>query len=288
MKNRKNFEQPELSVEELSHALYEANKRLADMNKKLEESNKALDALNQKLSDSIRDKNEIYQNISHDLRSPITAIHNSIEYLESLDRITEEDVRSVLPLMSSRTTALEHMINQIFLITKLDTTDELMKLLDVPCRDFLEDFFYMTEADSRFDSRKLILDVPSNMDAVIKIDPDYMKRALDNLFNNALRHTYDGSEIRLSAEILSENGQKNVAVTVSNNGLPLTQNDIDHVFDRSWTGSSSRTPDSKSGAGLGLSIVKSIAEHHYGTVTAFSDPEKGISAAFRIILPLQE
>ena len=54
---------------------------------------------------------------------------------------------------------------------------------------FLKDFFFMTEADSRFYDRSLIMDVPDDLNVMIKIDPDYMKRALDNLFNNALRHT---------------------------------------------------------------------------------------------------
>ncbi len=287
MNNRKNYERPELSVEELSRALYEANKKLADMNKRLEESNLALDAANRRLEDNIRLKMEIYQNISHDLRSPITAIHNSIEYLESLPVITEDDVRSVLPLMSSRTSALERMINEIFLITRLDTSDSLMQLQEIPCRDFLEDFFFMTEADSRFDDRSLILDVPDDLDITIKIDPDYMKRALDNLFNNALRHTDKDNEIRLSAKKGGTNDDPTIEISVSNNGAPLSDKDATHVFDRSWTGSSSRTPDAKSGIGLGLSIVKSIIEQHHGTVTAFSDTENGVSAAFKITLPVR-
>ncbi|SKB63776.1 Histidine kinase-, DNA gyrase B-, and HSP90-like ATPase [Lachnospiraceae bacterium] len=285
MKNKKNFEQPELSVEELSHALYEANKKLAETNKKLEESNKALDEANQRLEHNIRLKMEIYQNISHDLRSPITAIHNSIEYLDSLPVITEEDVRSVLPLMSSRTSALERMISEIFLITRLDTSDSLMQLQEIPCRDFLEDFFFMTEADSRFHDRCLMLDVPDDLNLIIKIDPDYMKRALDNLFNNALRHTEKGDKICLSAKEGGSKENLTVEIILSNNGLPLSDEDASHVFDRSWTGSSSRTPDSKSGIGLGLSIVKSIIEQHHGTVTAFSDAENEMSAAFKITLP---
>ncbi len=285
MKNKKNFEQPELSVEELSHALYEANMKLADMNKKLEESNRALDAANQQLAENIRLKMEIYQNISHDLRSPITAIHNSIEYLESLPVITEDDVRSVLPLMSSRTSALERMISEIFLITRLDTSDSLMLFQEIPFRDFLEDFFFMTEADPRFCDRCLDLDIPDDPDIIIRIDPDYMKRALDNLFNNALRHTEKGNTIRLSAKKVISGESPAIEITVSNNGAPLSREDAVHVFDRSWTGSSSRTPDSKSGIGLGLSIVKSIIGQHHGTVTAFSDTENDISAAFRITLP---
>lgn len=287
MKNRKNYEQPELSVEELSRALYEANKKLADMNKKLEESNQALDAANQRLEENIRLKMEIYQNISHDLRSPITAIHNSIEYLESLPVISDEDIRSVLPLMSSRTSALERMINEIFLITRLDTSDSLMQLQEIPCRDFLEDFFFMTDADPRFRDRRLILDVPDDLDLIINIDPDYMKRALDNLFNNALRHTEKDNKICLSAKKGRSNDNLSVEITVSNDGTPLNPEDAAHVFERSWTGSSSRTPDAKSGIGLGLSIVKSIIEQHHGTVTAFSDTENGISAAFKITLPAE-
>ena len=101
---KKSFEAPNLTVKNLSRALYDAN---------------------QKQSEIIRERDEIYANISHDLRSPITAIHNAIEYLQSLDHISEEDIKATLPLLAARTEMLEYMIEEIFLLTKLDSSSDM-------------------------------------------------------------------------------------------------------------------------------------------------------------------
>ena len=98
MKNK--FEIPELSVEELSHALYEANLKLIDANKRLKDEEK------QRL--------DFYANISHDLRAPVTAISNSIEYLLSASDLSKNETQETLVIIQKRTEYLQKLINDIF------------------------------------------------------------------------------------------------------------------------------------------------------------------------------
>lgn len=260
MENKKTFETPDLSIKELSHALYEAN---------------------QALSETIRQRNEFFANISHDLRSPITAIHNCIEYLQSLDRITEDDIKDVLPLLSSRSAMLEHMINDIFLLTKLDCSEDMLHFGKVPVDAFLEDFFFMYEVDEQYSDRELLLDISDNCDTVISMDAPYMKRALDNIMKNALAHTSKGDTISLSAHSIGSY----IEIIIANTGEKISQKDLPHIFERSYMSSDSRTPDKNHGAGLGLSICKSIIEKHGGSISAHSIESSDRGCEFHIQLP---
>ena len=260
MDNKKTFETPDLSVKELSHALYEAN---------------------QALSEIIRQRNEFFANISHDLRSPITAIHNCIEYLQSLDKIGEDDIREVLPLLSSRAEMLEKMINDIFLLTKLDCSEDMMHFEKVPADAFLEDFFYMYEADEQYSERRLSLNISEACDIEIGMDVSYMKRALDNIFKNALTHTKEGDSISLSADY----DGTDLEIIISNSGETISAKDLPHIFERSYMSSDSRTPDKNHGAGLGLSICRMIVEKHGGKVFALSDETSGKGCEFHIVIP---
>lgn len=260
---KKDFKTPDLTIEDLTLSLYNVN---------------------QKLQQTIRERDEIYANISHDLRSPVTAIHNSIEYLQSLEHVTEKDIQSVLPLLYERTLILEKMINDIFLLTKLDSADSLLHMKDIPARDFLEDFFFMCDADTKYNDRNLILDVSESLSATICIDPIYMNRALDNLFSNALKFTHSNDTIKLSATYKASYLQ----IVVSDTGIGIDPHELENVFRRSYMTSSARTPSVSSGAGLGLSICKSIVEKHNGTIKCKSNPAKYHGSHFIIELPASE
>lgn len=262
-KNIKNeYTDPSLSVEDLSHALFDANQKMAGI---------------------IKERDEIFANISHDLRSPITAIHNAVEYLESDLDISPEEQKKAIHLIHERTDALQTMINNIFLLTRLDNSgDKMLKKEDIPCGPFLEDFFYLCEADSKYSKRNLILDVPEDFNYLISIDPHQMNRVLDNLFNNALKHTSSDASITLSASIA---GNK-VIITVADDGEGISHEDLAHIFDRSYKVDTSRTPTSNSGAGLGLSICQKIISIHDGTISCESDPENHKGTRFIIQLPV--
>lgn len=258
------FTEPELTVEDLSHALFEANRKLAA---------------------TIEERNELFANISHDLRSPITAIHNAVEYLESGHDLSPEEIAKAIHLIHERTDALQSMINNIFMLTKLDHSDSsYLNLECIPCGPYLEDFFFLCEADSKYSKRELILDVPENFEYKILIDPNEFNRVLDNLFTNALNHTKEGTSISLLAKV-SESNKDMLVISVKDNGDGIPQSSIPYIFDRSYKIDSSRTPSGNSGAGLGLSICKKIVELHGGTISCHSAPDIA-GTEFRIKLPI--
>lgn len=264
--NKSRFEKPELSVEELSRALYEVNLKLQDANQKLKEQEQA--------------RLEFYANISHDLRAPVTALSNSIEYMLEHKALSFEETRETLLIMQKRTQYMEHLIHDIFLLSSLDSSDNKVHKETVDMRFLLEDYFYMCEADSRYENAELTLALPDDLQVTLYVDPALLQRVLDNLFTNALKYSKGVPQITLGAYIEEDA----FIVYVEDHGIGIATEHLSKIFDRSYMVQQSRTPDSNSSSGFGLSIVKSIIEHHSGTISCESELEKG--SRFIIQLPL--
>ena len=112
------------------------------------------------------------------------------------------------------------------------------------------------------------------------IDIESFTRTLDNLFTNAYKYSKEGATIGLKAY----NDHNKIVIVVYDTGLGIPKADIPKIFNRSYTVSSARTPETVTGSGLGLAIVKTIVEHHKGRVRCES--ELGVGSKFFIELPL--
>lgn len=266
--NKTPFVTPELTVEELSIALYRANQKLDQANKELIQSQ--------------REKSDLFANISHDLRSPVTAIQSAVEYLLSIEQLDKEEIVPILQMIHRRIDFLEQLINDIFLLSSIDSSKDVMHYETINIGMFLEDFFYCTEADAKYNKRKLILDVPTTFPHLVLIDGKMIYRVLDNLFTNALKYSEDGATICLHTEKKDAN---TVLISVSDTGIGIAENELEKVFDRTYMSCQARTPSNVTGCGLGLSIAKSVVECHGGKIWCESSFGKG--STFSFTLPIE-
>jgi signal transduction histidine kinase len=260
------FVKPELSVEELSIALYQANRKLEQTNKELLHSRQEL--------------TEVFVNISHDLRSPVTAIRNSVEYLLSQEELDSKEVLHILQLVNRRVNYLEQLISDVFLLSSIDSSKKILKFETVNIGMFLEDFFFGCEADKKYANRRLILTVSEDFGYMVSIDCKLMVRVMDNLFTNALKYSMEDSSIILSA-IHSE---EEVIISIEDTGFGIAEEHQTKIFDRTYMVSTSRTPGQMSGCGLGLAISKAIVENHGGRIWCESEP--GTGSIFSFTLPI--
>lgn len=260
------FEKPELSVEELSIALYNSNQRLSEVNRQLKESE--------------RSRLEMLSNLSHDLRSPVATIRSYIEYLLSFDTIDENETRSILALINNKVLLLDHLMNELLTITTLDAaTEDSFNFEPVQIGMFLEEFFYSCMADKKYEERALIMKVPSEFPYISSIDTNMFNRVLDNLFNNALKYSSTGDSIILDAY----HKEEEVIISVSDTGIGIEASNLTKIFDRTFMVSNARTPGISKGCGLGLSIVQSIVIKHNGRIWCESQLNEG--STFYIALP---
>lgn len=264
---KKYFIPPGLSTDDLSAKLLKAYTELQEANEKLIHEEQM--------------RTEMFANISHDLRSPITAIRNSIEYLSSAASVTQEELATALQLLNRKILNLESLINDIFLLTTVENTNIPFHLEHLELGMYLEEYFFSCEADKKYSKRHLILDVPEHFPYTVSVDIDRFNRVLDNLFTNALKYSSENASIILGARLSSND--KKVIISIKDTGIGIPSDSISKIFERSYTVSSARTPDS-SGTGLGLSIAKTIMERLNGEI--WCESKEGIGSTFYLSLPI--
>lgn len=265
---KKYFIPPGLSTDDLSAKLLKAYSQLQEANEKLIYEEQM--------------RTEMFANISHDLRSPITAIRNSIEYLSSSDSVTPNELHTTLQLLDKKIIHLESLINDIFLLTTVENTNIPFHLEQLELGMYLEEFFFSCEADKKYSKRRLVLDVPEHFPYIVSIDADRFNRVLDNLFTNALKYSSENASITLGVKLSSN--KKSVIISIKDTGIGIPANSISKIFERSYTVSSARTPGS--GTGLGLSIAKIIMERMNGEI--WCESIEGNGSTFYLLLPIFE
>lgn len=268
METKKKFEQPHVD----SNTVVELSKKLIEANNKLK---------------TVQDERKILlENISHDLRAPLTAIRSTIDYMNQKGNgdysvISSDEMSKMMNLLDSRVRALEVLINDLYYLTSIENSSSENNFDVVPLGQFLEEYFFSVEIDEKYKDNELILDVPEELNAFVRIDTVKMNRVLDNLFTNAMKYSAKGSSIELGAFL---NGN-NACVFVKDNGNGISEEDLPHIFERSFRASDSRTPIKEEGNGFGLAIAKAIVEQQGGKIYCKSVFEEG--STFYIELPIE-
>ena len=264
---KKTFEQPKVDSD-----------TIAELSAKLIESNNKLKAAE-------RERTMMLENISHDLRAPLTAIRSTIDYLrEKCDEgrfdLSESETTQMVSLLDSRARTLEDLISDLYYLTCLESGRESLRLERLPIARFLEEFFFAVEIDDKYAGYNLSLEVPDDLGCFVNIDVAKISRVLDNLFTNARKYPDEGSGIVLGA--YEENGF--VSFYIKDNGQGIPAEDIPFIFERTYRVSSARTPSKESSSGLGLSIARNIVEQHGGEIRCESVYGEG--STFFVRLPI--
>jgi len=220
-------------------------------------------------------KNDFIHTVSHDLRSPLTAI---MGYVELLDRIgplndqQKEFVRRIQSSVNSITTLVNDLLDLGRLEAGFDSRKDLVAM-DGILRYTLDNYFNQIK-DKRL---KVTVDVPQTLLPVLG-NPIRLRQMLDNLIGNAIKYTPEGGSVSIRMNV--EEDQLITAVKDSGIGIPLS--DQAHIFDKFYR--ASNAPKGVAGTGLGLAIVKSIVDNHEGRVWVESKLREGTT--FFVVLPL--
>lgn len=265
------FESPSIesnTIETLSAKLLDVTNQLSKSNEKLKKEQK--------------EREEMLANISHDLRAPITAIRSAVDYLQSGQKISTADRDSYIHMIDRRTKTLETLIQDMYYLFCVEDTSKILELEVVDAAFFFEEYFYDAISDRKYDTHNMFLDIEPGLACSIKIDIQKVVRVMDNLFTNALKYSPDGSNITLHLRMIPEaNNRSNalysdaLSIEVEDTGMGIPADALQNIFKRTYTVSNSRTPNTETGSGLGLSIVKAIVERHGGSVRCVSEIGKG-------------
>ena len=197
-------------------------------------------------------------NISHDLRTPLTAILGYIQLLND-GMVCEKERKDYLEIIESRTKVLQELITNFYELSIIESDEYNISLQNINLYNILCNsiaLFYDTLIQKGFD-----VDVDIDMDTTIILgNKDAVVRIFSNLINNILKYGKD-------RVLISQKCFKNSIVTKFSNYAPdLNQYDINHIFDRFFTADRIRTGQN---TGIGLTIVKELVNKMGHTVDAF-------------------
>ncbi|GHV68556.1 hypothetical protein AGMMS49928_08350 [Spirochaetia bacterium] len=218
--------------------------------------------------------------VTHDLKTPLALIKAYTEAIE--DGITEDPAThtSATEIISAKVDQLESMINDLLEFVRMDTGEWRGKLQKVTIAAFLRNTVKAFSADAELLRHEFNHEIAVPENLCIPMDESLALRALENLVNNAIRYTPDGSVISLNAGIAGTTMQ----ITVSDNGPGIDKADLPHIFELFYRGTSSRR---EQGMGLGLAVVKWVVDSHNWTIEAHSEREGKTGTCFCITVPLE-
>ncbi|MBG9791445.1 hypothetical protein ABD76_02440 [Paenibacillus dendritiformis] len=212
------------------------------------------------------ERRKMISNISHDLRTPLTSMLGYIDVLQN-DTLSEKDREEYVNIIQRKGNDISNLIEYFFELAKIDAEDIAIEIsrinLSGVVQETLLDFYYDFEKED-ITPKINIPDYP----LYVLGDPMSIRRILSNLLSNALRYGKEGKIVGI--ELREEKDW--IWLDIWNKGTVISKSNIEHIFERTYTGEYSRNPVLK-GNGLGLAIVKRLVELQNGSITVTSEPE---------------
>jgi signal transduction histidine kinase len=226
-------------------------------------------------------RRESVSNLSHDLRSPLTATVACLETLQQRWQIdpARADDQSLVQVALRNTRNAAQLVRSLGDLALLDEPEFRLRPMMLDLGEVLDDIG-MRFAD-RATRQGVILhhDNPDGATVFAAVDIELFERAIANLVDNALRFTTAGGQITLRAQA-HEHG---VEVEVADTGCGIEATEIEHLFDRLYSGrTAGAASTADGGTGLGLAIVKRIVELHHGEVAVRSSVGQGTTMTIRL------
>ena len=222
-------------------------------------------------------RRELVAAVSHDLRTPLTALRAMLEALSDGVVDDPDTIRRYHETMSAQVTHLARLIDDLFELSQLDAVSRPFDLatgdLTAVVREAAETLALSTA------SRDVTIEFRENGPARVLLDSVRIARVIGNLVDNAIHHAPQGSVIAVSVRVSGDDA----LVSIDDEGPGIPPGDLERIFDRFYRGEKSRSR-THGGAGLGLAIARGIVEAHDGTIWAEDRTEGG--ARFMFSIPL--
>jgi heavy metal sensor kinase len=226
-----------------------------------------------RIEDSFLSERRFIQDVSHELKTPLTILKGELEVALKKRRPPEE-YEALLQSNLEETEKMSRIISDMLTLARFDNRDVKLERSSVGLKELLKD---ITETLTPLAAKRSItLRLQAAQDVAVEGDAGQLERLFINLMDNAVKYSRDGGSVAVS--VGSVGGRPVVSVTDAGVGIPAA--DLPHIFKRFYRADSSR---SSSGFGLGLAIAQSIAEAHNAEIKAESVPGRG--STFTVLFP---
>ena len=241
--------------------------------------------MRRRLKESTEEKNliekenkELISNISHDLKTPITAVKGYIEGIMDGVADTPEKMDRYVRTIYNKTNEMDHLINELTFYSKIDTNRIPYTFSKLNVEDYFADCAEEVGLELETQGIELVYANYVEKDVMVIADGEQIRRVIHNIISNAIKYMDKPKGI---IQIRIKDVGDFIQIEIEDNGKGIGPKDLPYIFDRFYRTDVSRN-SSKGGSGIGLSIVKKILEDHGGKVWATS--RLGIGAIMYFVL----
>ena len=221
---------------------------------------------------------ELISNISHDLKTPITAIKGYVEGIQDGVASSPEKLNKYIRTIYNKANDMDRLIDELTFYSKIDTNKIPYNFSKINVAEYFGDCVEEVGLDMETRGIELGYFNYVDEDVVVIADAEQMKRVINNIIGNSLKYL-DKKKGILNIRIKDDGDF--IQVIIEDNGKGIAAKDLPYIFDRFYRTDSSRN-SSKGGSGIGLSIVKKIIEDHGGRIWATS--KEGIGTEIHFVL----
>ncbi|MDE6945163.1 MAG: HAMP domain-containing histidine kinase [Lachnospiraceae bacterium] len=221
---------------------------------------------------------ELVSNISHDLKTPITAIKGYVEGIMDGVADTPEKMNKYIKTIYDKANDMDRLINELTTYSGIDNNRIPYTFRRINVADYFGDCVEEVGLDLESKNIQLNYDDLVEPSTQIIADPEQLKRVISNIIGNSVKYM-DKEQGIIDIRILDE--VDSIRVEIEDNGMGIAAKDLPNVFERFYRTDASRN-SSKGGSGIGLSIVKKIIEDHGGYIWATSRETEGTCMHFVI------
>ncbi len=219
---------------------------------------------------------ELISNISHDLKTPITAIKGYVEGLMDGVADTPEKVDKYVKTIYNKANDMDKLINELTTYSGIDSNRIPYNFHRINVGDYFGDCVEEVGLDLESKNIKLNYSNLVDADTIVIADPEQMKKVINNIISNSVKYM-DKPQGSIDIRILDETDA--IRIEIEDNGKGIAQKDLQKIFERFYRTDASRN-SAQGGSGIGLSIVKKIIEDHGGYIWATSREGEGTCMHF--------
>ena len=225
-----------------------------------------------------KDNKELISNISHDLKTPITAVKGYVEGIMDGVADTPEKMDRYIRTIYNKANEMDRLINELTFYSKIDTNRIPYTFTKIHVADYFEDC--VEELSLELEARHIELTYFNYLeeDEVIIADAEQLKRVINNIISNSIKYM---DKPRKVINIRLRDAGDFIQVEIEDNGKGIGQKELPRIFDRFYRTDASRN-STRGGSGIGLSIVRKILEDHGGKVWANS--KEGVGTVMYFVL----
>lgn len=219
-------------------------------------------------------RNDLLSSIAHDLRTPLSSISGTASVLlQKMNDINDDKRNDMLLTISDEAFRLGRLVENILNITKLESTDFIVKKEWYPLEEIIVSA--TSRVEKLYKERNIKIFLPDEM-IMIHADPVLIEQAIINLLENAAKYSFEKTEINIEAVT----GPGYISVCVIDKGPGVKIEDLDIIFEKFQQ--LQRGSDMKTGSGIGLSVCKAIIKVHGGEIFAQMTPDNGFKVSFKL------